>query len=99
MSEKLDQLLDEDVSKQAREWITEIKQAIHMLYMTTNRVRERMNDGIRAQEHEYLIQTFFDDVTITLAETKPKDSQSIKRFEENVKKAIGRDWDNLNRSA
>lgn len=93
VSEKLDQLLDEDVSKQANEWITEIKQAIHILYMTTNRVRERMNDGIRGQEHEYLIQAFFDDVTITLAETKPKDSQSIKRFEENVKKAIGRDWD------
>lgn len=95
VSEKLDRLLDEDVSKQAREWIAEIKQAIHLLYMTTNRVKERMNENIRMQEHEYLIQTFFDDVTITLAETQPQKSNSLKLFEENVKKALGSDWERL----
>jgi|GEM_PF-5863620 len=92
VSEKLDRLLDEDISKQARKWIAEIKHAIHLLYMTTNRVKERMNDNIRMQEHEYLIQTFFDDVTITLAETQPQESKSLKLFEENVKKALGVDW-------
>jgi hypothetical protein len=95
VSEKIDQLLDEGVSKQALEWITEIKQAIHMLYMTTNRVRERTNENIRMEEHQYLVQTFFDDVTITLAETQPQESKSLKLFEGNVKKALGVDWPSL----
>jgi hypothetical protein len=95
IAKKMDVLIGEEVSATANEWIKETKESVHLLYMQARRIRERMDGRLDNHKSNYRVQTFFDDLTITLEETEPARSESIDMFEEDMKKLLGWEWTSL----
>jgi len=95
IAKKMDVLISEDVSACATEWIKEIKESVYTLYMQARRIRERMDERLQEHRSGYRAQTFFDDLTITLEETRPATDESIDMFEEDMKKLLGWEWSSL----
>lgn len=83
------------MSATAKEWTTDIKESLHVLYMTVRSIKERIDEELHQQESDYQVQAFFDDLTITLEGTQPANNESLDLFEKDADQLLGLEWKDL----